>query len=272
MVNDPVMLDVHRDQVPSETFFVPSDGQKGGGKRVRKNFPMIEPWVGIAKIMVIDDEIPNEIFARVFQRVWPIQWLGPVQAADWRLLRAVHRQKRRCGDRAMSEEVVKPPYSAAAEIERLVNRLIEAEPLEIITHDQMSETIGESATSPRGRNIVARSRERIRREHGYVFRAITGVGYERCDDPSKLSVVSDGIRSVRRKVRRSQGVLDVVELDKLEQANRTQYVLNKTVLGLLRQGSDPKFKKAVEQRLSDANSNLGKTDLLRLFGKKKESL
>jgi hypothetical protein len=169
-----------------------------------------------------------------------------------------------------AEEVLKPPYSAAAEIERLVNRLLEVEPLETITHEQMSQTIGESATSPRGRNIVARARERIRREKGYVFRALTGIGYERCDDPAKLVITSEGIRSVRRKVRKNEAVLDSVELDKLEEANRTQYVLNKTVLGLLRQGSDPRFKKAIERRLSDSSTNIGKTDLLRLFGRKKE--
>lgn len=66
LVNDPVMLGVHRDKVPCETYFVPSDGKKGGSKRVLKNFPVIQPWKGIAKVMVIDDEIPNEIFARVF--------------------------------------------------------------------------------------------------------------------------------------------------------------------------------------------------------------
>lgn len=168
------------------------------------------------------------------------------------------------------DEVIKPPYSAAAEVERLVNRLLDVEPLGTITHDQMSKAIGESATSPRGRNIAARARERIRREHGYVFRSVTGIGYERCDDPAKLAVTSDGISAVRRKVRKNEAVLDTVELEKLEQANRTQYVLNKTVLGLLRQGSDPRFKKAIERRLSDSSTNLGKTDLLRLFGKKKD--
>jgi hypothetical protein len=169
-----------------------------------------------------------------------------------------------------NEEVVKPPYSAGAEIERLVNRLLEAEPLEVVTHDQMSETIGESALSPRGRNIVARAKERIKREHGFVFRALVGIGYERCDDPAKLAVVSGGIHSVRRKVRRTESVLNSVELDKLEEANRTQYALNKTVLGLLRQGSDPRFRRAIEKRLSDSSTNIGKTDLLRLFGRKKE--
>jgi hypothetical protein len=53
-------------EVPFETFFVPSDGKKGGGKRVRKNFPAIYTWAGIAKIVVLDDTIPNEIFGRVF--------------------------------------------------------------------------------------------------------------------------------------------------------------------------------------------------------------
>jgi hypothetical protein len=66
MCNDPMMLGVHQEEVRCETYFVPSDGQRGGGKRVRKNFPAIDPWSGTVTVLVIDDEIPNEIFARVF--------------------------------------------------------------------------------------------------------------------------------------------------------------------------------------------------------------
>jgi hypothetical protein len=170
----------------------------------------------------------------------------------------------------MSDEVVKPPYSASAEIERLIIRLLKVESMERISHDEISLTIGESATSPRGRNIVARARERIKREEGYVFRSITGIGYERCDDSNKLGVVSETIQSVRRKVRKGEGVLNTITLDELEAANRIVYLGHKTILGILRQGSNSKFKKAVERRLSDSSTNLGKTDLLRLFGRKKE--
>lgn len=58
---DPVLAK----DVAYETFFVPSDGKKGGGRRVRKNFPVIFKWTTVASINVLDDAIPNEIFGRV---------------------------------------------------------------------------------------------------------------------------------------------------------------------------------------------------------------
>ena len=35
LVMDPVPLGLHKDEVPGEWFFVPSDGRRGGGSRVK---------------------------------------------------------------------------------------------------------------------------------------------------------------------------------------------------------------------------------------------
>lgn len=36
------------------TLFVPSDGKKGGGRRVYKHFPMVRTWETVANIVLID--------------------------------------------------------------------------------------------------------------------------------------------------------------------------------------------------------------------------
>jgi hypothetical protein len=61
IVLDPVVLPHTRDDIAKESFMVPSDGRKGGGKRVLKHFPTIQEWEGEAKIHIIDESISEEV-------------------------------------------------------------------------------------------------------------------------------------------------------------------------------------------------------------------
>jgi hypothetical protein len=50
-------------EVIGERLFVPSDGVRGGGKRVWKRFPMIPTWSGQLDFHIMDDEtISEEVF------------------------------------------------------------------------------------------------------------------------------------------------------------------------------------------------------------------
>jgi hypothetical protein len=53
---------VTRDGVASERLFVPSDGVKGGGKRVWKKFPIVHKWGGTVEFSVLDDKITARVF------------------------------------------------------------------------------------------------------------------------------------------------------------------------------------------------------------------
>ncbi len=58
IIADPIYLDgLHRDQIASERLFLPSDGKKGGGRRVWKIYPLIPAWKASATIFVIDPQI-----------------------------------------------------------------------------------------------------------------------------------------------------------------------------------------------------------------------
>ena len=63
IVADNAQLSVKASQVPCEKLFVPSDGVRGGGKRVWKYFPYIKnPWKATVEVIVIDDTITEEVF------------------------------------------------------------------------------------------------------------------------------------------------------------------------------------------------------------------
>lgn len=50
-----------KDEADSETFFVPSNGQKGGGKRVDKTFCAVHKWRGILTVHVLDPVLMQTI-------------------------------------------------------------------------------------------------------------------------------------------------------------------------------------------------------------------
>lgn len=67
LVIEPLRLPLKKDEVPSEWLFVPSDGKRGGGKRVDKCFPVIHKWGGVVEYMILDDIITEEVFRKVVE-------------------------------------------------------------------------------------------------------------------------------------------------------------------------------------------------------------
>jgi hypothetical protein len=67
MVLDPVVLPIKKDDVSGESLFVPSDGVRGGTKRVNRIFPRIDSWKGTVKFIIIDESLTSsddKIFRR----------------------------------------------------------------------------------------------------------------------------------------------------------------------------------------------------------------
>lgn len=63
MVMEPMILDplTTRENVDSETLFVPSDGKRGGGSRVYKTFPLVaEGWKVTGTLTIIDPILQPE--------------------------------------------------------------------------------------------------------------------------------------------------------------------------------------------------------------------
>ena len=62
LVLEGIRLPFKQDEVEGEWVFVPSDGKRGGGKRVWKCFPVIRHWEGDVTIHILDDKITGEVF------------------------------------------------------------------------------------------------------------------------------------------------------------------------------------------------------------------
>ena len=51
-----------------EARSVPSDGQRGGGKRVLKFFPRIDRWETTVEYYIVDETITREVFEHVLDQ------------------------------------------------------------------------------------------------------------------------------------------------------------------------------------------------------------
>lgn len=52
-------------EVPFDRLYVPSDGRRGGSKRVWKWFPRIDKWEGEVTFYIFDDMITEDVFRQV---------------------------------------------------------------------------------------------------------------------------------------------------------------------------------------------------------------
>jgi len=59
---DPLILPIKKDDVEGEWLHVPSDGRRGGTKRVEKCFPVIHEWNGDVVFHILDDTITEDVF------------------------------------------------------------------------------------------------------------------------------------------------------------------------------------------------------------------
>jgi hypothetical protein len=62
MCTEKLSIGIKKESVACERLFVPSDGKRGGGKRVWKYFPLIAKWSGTVKFLILDDSITESVF------------------------------------------------------------------------------------------------------------------------------------------------------------------------------------------------------------------
>jgi FMN phosphatase YigB (HAD superfamily) len=76
MVVDRLNLGIPASHVLDEVLFVPSDGKRGGSKRVLKTFPLIDRWDGVVTFHILDDKITEDIFDKVLREAGQLIGIG----------------------------------------------------------------------------------------------------------------------------------------------------------------------------------------------------
>jgi len=76
LVTDPLSLGIKKEDVSGEWLHVPSDGRRGGDKRVWKCFPIIHQWEGDVVFHIFDETVTKDIFAQVLKESGQFIGLG----------------------------------------------------------------------------------------------------------------------------------------------------------------------------------------------------
>jgi len=76
MVTEGLDLGVKPEDVRGEWLFVPSDGKRGGGRRVEKCFPVIDKWKGRVTFIVLDETVTEEPFRYILEQAGAFIGIG----------------------------------------------------------------------------------------------------------------------------------------------------------------------------------------------------
>lgn len=63
-VTDPIEIGVKASDIVPVRLYVPSDGRRGGSKRVWRTFPCVPKWKGVATILVLDETITPAVLEK----------------------------------------------------------------------------------------------------------------------------------------------------------------------------------------------------------------
>jgi len=76
LVKDHLPLGIKKAEIKGEWVHVPSDGKRGGTKRVLKCFPLVFNWEGTVPYYILDDTITKEVFEKVLKSTGAFIGLG----------------------------------------------------------------------------------------------------------------------------------------------------------------------------------------------------
>lgn len=83
LVADGISLPIKQQDVEGEWLFVPSDGRRGGARRVMRCFPLIREWKGTVTYYISDDTITQEVFEQVLRASGQLIGIGRFRPRNW---------------------------------------------------------------------------------------------------------------------------------------------------------------------------------------------
>lgn len=76
LVTEPLSLGIKKEDAEGNWLFVPSDGRRGGTKRVMKCFPTFSYWKGTVPFYILDDIIGMDVFEYILEQTGQFIGIG----------------------------------------------------------------------------------------------------------------------------------------------------------------------------------------------------
>ena len=273
LVKDPVMLGIHKDQAIAETFFVPADGKRGGGKRVFKTFPMVPKWEGTAIVYILDDTITKDVFLNHLTQAGQFIGVGRFRPRKngflWSIRRGFSNLGEVCSMTVNTDpEPLRPPYARHPEIELLSKAYVSLEEDGIITYAEVKSIIGVDPKSTIGRYITKQAVRAVLRDDSIVIVCLRNEGFKRVIDSEKVDT-REGLyfKSQTNGKAWSWAVVNAADYQKLNEAERVQFTLTVSWLGAVSQATQPQLGKEIVKAI-EQSVDVRAGDVLQLMIKK----
>jgi len=135
-------------------------------------------------------------------------------------------------------------------------RLMKAEPSEVVTYDELSRLVKRNVQGD-GRHVIQTARRMAQREDQIVFECVRNVGLRRMLDGEIAQLGRPAIRSIRRKVRRTaRKIACLSDFDALTNDEKLRHNTDLSVLGVLGHCTEPRRVKKLAHKLLDSSHAL----------------
>lgn len=118
----------------------------------------------------------------------------------------------------------------------------------ITTHEELRAAIGIDIGENRYRSAVGSARRILEREHGMLFDAVIGVGYQRLSNEEKSSRGDKRLGEIRRKAKRAASELSTVDIGELSNQQQATHLAKAAMFKMIERStrSDVHKRLAVE--------------------------
>ena len=166
----------------------------------------------------------------------------------------------------MNEQLKNTIKQRSADAEALLRRIIKVQVDEVITYSDLSGVIHRDVQND-ARHVLQSARRAAMKEHGMVFDCVMNVGLKRLNDVAIVEGSDDFVRKIRRTAGRGAKQTLCANYDKLNKDEKIKFNTNLSLLGAVRQFTQPAKRNLIEQQVINANAQVPFAETMKLMTK-----
>ena len=161
----------------------------------------------------------------------------------------------------------------AVPTQKLIDRLKDGQPGDILTDEELTEIAGGYDTRPivqgrrtKGYGFLRSAIEHVRTNHALVWSRVRGAHYIKClYDTEKQPLASAGLRRIRKAARKSAHVLATINIENLTAEQLQERNATLAITGAICQFSDRNTMKALSVRNVQSTPQIDTQSVIDLF-------
>lgn len=148
---------------------------------------------------------------------------------------------------------------------RLQDLLFKAKADDVILFSEILKLLDYHELTDQARSLIQKARNRLLRDHNYVFDSVRGTGIKRLSDAEIVRLGESGIRRLRRSSLKTTRKLAAVEYEKLSNDDKVTHNTYLSVIGAMTVLTQTNKIKAVQGAVREAQQQISIGSTLEIF-------